>query len=146
MGAGWRGVAGTLCVSVGVLLAAANGFLVYWDYAAGGEQDIVARGGPLLFLLLPWLIGLGWALVAVMTARPLRRSGTGWWGVLGLTLACVLAAAAIQFLPVFLIARVLAPLPESLRPGADFVLAGAFIVGGMVLVRRAGARRQPGTR
>jgi hypothetical protein len=144
MRVGWRGVAGTLCVSVGVLLAAASGFLAYWEYAAHGERDIVARGGLLLFLILPWVIGLGWALVAALTARPLRRAGAGWWAVLGLTLASVLASAVLEFLPpLVLIMRALAPLPQSLRPGADFALAGVFVAAGLALVGRADARRPP---
>jgi hypothetical protein len=144
MRAGWRGVVGTVCVSLGVLLAASSGFLAYWEYGAHGERDIAARGGFLLYMLLPWLVGVGWAAVAALTSRPLRRTGSEWWAVLGLTLSSTLAAAVLAFQPpLFLTLRALAPLPAPLRPGADFALAAALVAAGLALVRRAGSRRPP---
>lgn len=132
-----RSLAGAVCIGIGVLLAEVSGFLSLWEYAAKGESDIVARGGIVLYLILPWIVGIGWVVVAAIAARPLRRAGFSWWVVSAISLvAGVVAAVLVLVPPIFLAARVLAPLPGALRPIADFVLAGLLVVVGLAVVRR----------
>lgn len=132
----WYHFAGTTCVSLGVLLAVVNGFLASWEHAAHGEHDIVARGGILLYVLLPQILAVSWFIVVGLVGLSLRRSGLSWWGVLGTPLAALVLAAALELLPpVFLLARALSPLPDSLRPATDFVLAGVLVIGGLATVR-----------
>lgn len=144
MRAFWRYLASTTCVALGVLLAAASAFLVYWKHAAHGERDIAARGGIMLFFFLPWIMAASWVLVAGLVARPLRRAGFGWWSLLGISLAAVVLSAILEFLPpLFLVLRLLAILPQSARPLADFALAGVLIVAGLATAQRSLSNREP---
>lgn len=133
------------CVNLGVLLAAASGFLAYWEHAAHGAHDIAARGGLLLFMLLPWILAVSWFIVAGLTVQPLRRSGFSWWGIFGISVTATLVAAALEFLPpLLLLARALSSLPTPLRPTADFALAGVLVMIGLAVVRR-GVSSRPAT-
>jgi hypothetical protein len=132
----WRNVAGSTFVSLGILLGTATAFLTYWQFAANGEHDIEARGGILLFLMLPEVLAVSWILVAALIAVPLRRSGLSWWTIGGLSLLASLIAAVLEFLPPLILERALAVLPPTVRPAGDFVCATLFVLAGMAIVRQ----------
>lgn len=143
----WIPFAGLVGLSLGALLLAATGFLVYWQHASNSEHDIAARGGILLFVLSPWILLVAAIVVTAIAAALLRPSGLTWLRIIVVTLAAFAVAACVEFLPpLLLMPRLLALVPANLRPAVDFSLAGLLLLAGSTLVRRAAMPEPPNGR
>jgi hypothetical protein len=137
---------GLTALSLGALSLVATGFLAYWDRASNGQHDISARGGFLLFALLPWFLFFTLMFVLCVAAVLLRRLGLGWLRIAAMTVIAFLVAALIEFLPPFLFERALALISSGLRPTADFVVASSLILAGAVAIARSSSPTPPNTR